>query len=110
MWIRSQDKEFLIKVDNVNLGLDVNTNELNRLFTFVGGAVTSFTLGTYKSKERAIEVLDEIQNLLIPKVILNTYSIENKETSYSKELIIEPIINDIKVRNNVNMFYQMPEE
>ena len=61
MWIRSQDKEFLIKVDNVNLGLDVNTNELNRLFTFVGGAVTSLTLGTYNSKERAIEVLNEIQ-------------------------------------------------
>lgn len=54
MWIRSQDKEFLMKVDNINL-------ELNRLFTFVDGVTTAFTLGTYKSKERAIEVLDEIQ-------------------------------------------------
>lgn len=61
MWIRSQDKEFLMKVDNINLGLDVDTNEPNQLFTFVGGAVTSFTLGTYKSKERALEVLDKIQ-------------------------------------------------
>lgn len=65
MWVRSQDKEFLMKVDNINLGLDVDTNEVTRLFTFVGGAVTSFTLGTYKSKERALEVLDEIQKLLI---------------------------------------------
>ena len=65
MWVRSQDKEFLMKVDNINLGLDVDTNEVTRLFTFVGGAVTSFTLGPYKSKERALEVLDEIQKLLI---------------------------------------------
>ena len=54
VWVRSQDKEFLMKVDNINL-------ELNRLFTFVGGVTTAFTLGTYKSKERALEVLDEIQ-------------------------------------------------
>ena len=48
LWIRSQGKEFLMKVDNINLGIDVDTNEPNRLFTFVGGAITSFTLGTYK--------------------------------------------------------------
>lgn len=54
MWIRSQDKKILMKVDNINLGP-------NRLFTFVGGVTTSFTLGTYKSKERALEVLDEIE-------------------------------------------------
>lgn len=61
LWIRSQDKEILMKIDNINLGLDVDSNEPCRLFTFVGGAVTSFTLGIYRSKERALEVLDEIQ-------------------------------------------------
>lgn len=61
LWIRSQDEEFLMKIDNINLGLDVDSNESYRLFTFVGGAVTSFTLGIYKSRERALEVLDEIQ-------------------------------------------------
>lgn len=61
LWIRSQDEEFLMKIDNINLGLDLDSNEPCRLFTFVGGAVTSFTLGIYKSRERALEVLDEIQ-------------------------------------------------
>ena len=61
MWVRSQDKEFLMKVDNINLGIDVDTNEPTRIFTFVDKTVTSFTLGIYKSKERAIEVLNEIQ-------------------------------------------------
>ena len=65
LWIRSQDKEFLMKVDNINLGIDVDTNEPNRLFTFVGGASTSFTLGTYKTRERAFEILDEISDALI---------------------------------------------
>lgn len=65
MWVRTQDKESLMKVDNISLGIDVDTKEPNRLFTFVDGVTTSFTLGKYKSKERALEVLDEIQKLLI---------------------------------------------
>lgn len=61
MWVRTQDKEILMKVDNINLGIDVDTKKPNRLFTFVDGVTTSFTLGKYKSKERALEVLNEIQ-------------------------------------------------
>ena len=104
IWVRSQDKEFLMKVDNINLGLDVDTNEPTRIFTFVDGTVTSFTLGTYKSKERALEVLDEIQAYL-----------ENNYLS----------INDMPQHNNNNPWidycpryitrttktvYQMPKE
>ena len=93
IWVRSQDKEFLMKVDNINLGLDVDTNEPTRIFTFVDGTVTSFTLGTYKSKERALEVLDEIQNKIEGKrVLIDAYGgIE------------------IKKKDN-NKVYQMPEE
>lgn len=109
MWIRSQDKGYLVK--NPIIDIDIKKNEVYILDrTYAKEPFIGRILGVYKSKERAIEVLDEIQNLLIPKVILNTYSVENKETAYSKELVIEPIINDIKVQNNVNMFYQMPEE
>ena len=92
MWVRSQDKEFLMKVDNINLGIDVDTNEATRLFTFVGGAVTSFTLGTYKSKERALEVLDEIQRLIEDLKYMEYAIDKNKFCGY---------------RSNV---YQMPEE
>lgn len=102
MWIRSQDKESLLEISHLDV---YSLSENNWTIEDCGN-----DLGTYKSKERAIEVLDEIQNLLIPKVMVNTYNIENKETAYNKQLIIEPIINDIKVRNNVNMFYQMPKE
>lgn len=106
MWIRIQNKEALVYANNFYI-MKTNVEEKYEISYFDGDSFVK--LGFYKSKERAIEVLDEIQNLLIPKVILNTYSVENKETAYSKELVIEPIINDIKVQNNVNV-YQMPEK
>lgn len=108
LWIRSQDRKELIKIDGIILENPLVSGETGIRGYFEKNQYAM--LGYYKTKERAIEVLDEIQNLLIPKVILNTYSVENKETAYSKELVIEPIINDIKVQNNVNMFYQIPEE
>ncbi len=67
LWIRSQDKESLIQVDC----LCIEKNELDKgkyiysSFDIVQGCIT---LGTYKTKERAIEILDEIQNLIQPKM------------------------------------------
>ena len=74
MWVRTQDKEFLMKVDNINLGIDVDTKKPNRLFTFVDGVTTSFTLGKYKSKERALEVLDEIDSKIMMNKVIEIYS------------------------------------
>lgn len=58
LWVRSQDKRILQKVDNIFL--DANY-ENKRISTYDGDNVE---LGTYKTKERALEVLDEIQDLL----------------------------------------------
>ena len=91
MWVRTQDKEILMKVDNINLGP-------NRLFTFVGGVTTSFTLGTYKSKERALEVLDEIQGRISPKF---NYKGNNEEVD---------VFIKTQMLNSMIAVYQMPEE
>ena len=62
MWIRSQNKECLIKLDDfVNYFYDDIENEHG-----IGSHM--FTLGVYESKERALEVLDEIQSLLQPTI------------------------------------------
>ena len=59
LWIRSQDKEDLIKIENVKywnetqIAVNVQTSFNN---------VDYVVVGEYKSKERALEVLDEIQN------------------------------------------------
>ena len=61
LWIRSQEKIGLTKVDLFKI---VEINE--KMFEIKGllnGTILS--LGTYKTKERALEVLDEIQKLLI---------------------------------------------
>lgn len=98
MWVRTQDKEFLMKVDNINLGLDVDTKKLHRLFTFVDGVTTSFTLGKYKSKERALEVLDEIDSKIMMNKVIEIYS----------------NLGDLTFANRANYtytpIYQMPNE
>ena len=65
MWIRSQDKEVLGKFDM--LYIDENMSD-EIVITGCDGHVhvndkvlSACELGTYKSKERALEVLDEIQ-------------------------------------------------
>ena len=63
LWIRSQNKERLIKVEDLYIEFNGDTNpkiDSHRIVTdkFIN-------LGIYKSKERALEVLDEIHQRLI---------------------------------------------
>ena len=57
LWIRSQDKTFLRKPDTIGIVKD-------RGFWSIGGNLT-VDFGSYKTKERALEVLDEIQCHLV---------------------------------------------
>ena len=66
LWIRSQDRESLTKVSNVQY-----TYKEGSLYTDVNGKHYIGTyydnlkiLGTYKTKERALEVLDEIDECM----------------------------------------------
>ena len=56
LWIRSQDRTFLRKVNTIGIveGRDFWSIDENLIVSF----------GKYKTKERALEVLDEIQDLL----------------------------------------------
>ena len=65
-------------------------------------------LGTYKTKERAIEVLDEIQNILKPKMIVNTYKVEQAKLCDGTQFI-QPMLDDIQVQNATTYVYEMPE-
>lgn len=59
MWIRSQDKLLLTNVDTSN-GIMINEYPDECLIS-LEYANTSFKLGEYSSKEKALKVLDEIQ-------------------------------------------------
>ena len=94
LWIRSQERELLSKVEKILLEegqIEGKTQYVLRNYISSG---EFFRLGIYKSKERALEVLDDIQRTLLPRGIL-----ENNDD------------NDYKfVFHNWNIIYEMPKE
>ena len=80
LWIRSQDRKTLLK--------------MNRIYVFSQTIFAEYIdnreidLGTYKTNERALEVLDEIQNILKPKYILNSSSIKPDGDSWVENGIV----------------------
>lgn len=60
LWIRSQDKERITKIDEVYYSSD----DYGHYVMCYKDQFTGYKLGKYKSKERALEVLDEIQSFI----------------------------------------------
>ena len=65
LWVRSISKRILLKVDNI---LVVEAENKHRLYTLSHDE--EIELGEYETKERALEVLDEIQKLLMGQDIM----------------------------------------
>ena len=66
LWIRSQDKINLVKIRKISLNYS-NKKQIIANYTpesYENSGVYYELLGTYETKGRAIEVLDEIQDLL----------------------------------------------
>lgn len=66
LWVRSQDKECLINVSNIQY---IYKNYIHGLGTYYDNLKI---LGTYKTKERALEVLDEIEERIM---LINTINV-----------------------------------
>lgn len=90
LWVRSQDKEKLIKVNNIEIFHHYSYKDTQEKYLLPSGSFEwrnvqkkdkyiksviacndEITLGTYRSKERALEVLDEIHQRLIDLQTLN---------------------------------------
>lgn len=69
LWIRSQDRMNLVKINQVSINYQNNKQIIANYVSeqYENGSEYYELLGTYKSKERALEVLDEIQSILISK-------------------------------------------
>ena len=145
LWIRSQNEEQLIKINkdititdtkkykkilnplNINVtdseydkvdGIDIIRDAVN----IEGYILTTdkLLLGKYESEERALEVLDEIQNkinsqyLLKPKKTMEIPIIESAKNYYEELNNINIITCDdnfeIKPINANIMVYEMPKE
>jgi hypothetical protein len=94
LWIRSQDKKKLVNINAVNI------LEFEALIAIHGyiNSETHFWLGNYKTKERALEVLDEIQNKIKEMYILENCELQ-KNSCYEQSLAM----TDFNI-------YQMPEK
>lgn len=109
LWIRSQDKTLLTKVNSLwlwdnTIWFEVPFYENHKV---VGLSITGHNhkIATYKTKERALEVLDEIQKILKPMI-------------YTEKGKIVGMINNefIKEKGKAEVIelstyvYEMPEE
>ena len=112
LWIRTQDKMRLVKIRQISLNYRNNKQIIaNYIPDFYpnSGEYYEF-LGTYKTKERAIEVLDEIQNILNPKYILDTSSIKPDGDFYEENgVIFQNYDANSKIEELSTFVYQMPE-
>lgn len=97
LWIRSQDKELLTRV--VDIWKDADKNEIWSKSSFA----TKNCLGIYETKERTLEVLDEIEERIM---LINTINIA-KDTN-SLIACINAIGKD--KLNGLTYPYQMPEK
>ncbi len=98
LWIRSQNKKQLANIT----GLIVVDNEI-RGFT---NQKDYYELGTYKTKERAIEVLDEIQKILNPQLIIKDSG--KIIGSFEDTIVRERATYELKELST--FVYQMPEK
>ncbi len=100
LWIRSQDRTFLRKVNTIGIveGRDFWSIDENLTVSF----------GKFKTKERALEVLDEIQKLIKP-----TFKI-NYEYDDSQPIIDGEWLKSLKAESKIEELscyvYEMPKE
>lgn len=108
LWIRSQDKERLIKP--IEFYIEETIDYVNKSSQFeiyaLNVASNDIIVGTYQTKERALEVLNEIENTIyINKLFIADISAFQKalENEGYTEEEISKALRTISV-------YQMPEE
>lgn len=104
LWIRTQNREGLYRVDEVFIEPNEKKGEL---YDLVVGCIT---LGTYKTKERALEVLDEIEKLIKPITIFQNCQVDKSTIEKIKETGYCVVNNDARVEQFSQVFYQMPKE
>lgn len=100
LWIRSQNKETLVKCNDISITL------CNRIVGYFDKVTEYETLGEYETKERAIEVLDEIQLLLMPRAVFKPNEQWRTINPYLTE--IYQYDNSIEYQDIGSCVYQMP--
>ena len=105
LYIRSQDKSKLMKMGDLYVDFNGDVDPKKTPYRVV---IDKFVcLGVYKDEKRALEVLDEIQKILMPPMLINNIEgfITGKDDSMH---IINPSYNEIE--QPATYVYEMPKE
>lgn len=112
LWIRSQDKKILTKINNLwimdnQIWMEVPFYENHKK---IGLTITgnNHKLAEYKSKERALEVLDEIQNILKPTLIFQNCEVDTNILDEIRK--VGAVVDDSKIKQFDTYVYEMPQE
>ena len=115
LWVRSISKRILLKVDNI---LVVEAENKHCLYTLSHDE--EIELGEYETKERALEVLDEIQTLLLGDVLLfKNFNVNSEDLSEIGNQLKTKVLGMVDVNNKDTdikfiprdcIVYEMPEE
>ena len=111
LWIRSQDKINLVKIRQISLNYS-NKKQIIANYTpelYENSGVYYELLGTYKTKERAIEILDEIQSLLQPTIEYKPIVQEEYNPAYTYKHFVK-VDDNIEIKELSTFVYQMPED
>ena len=109
LWVRSQDKETLMLANY----FEIEQRDENFLIMARNGdPYFDQCLGLYKTKERALEVLDEIQNILKPRIITKL----RNELKYNEDKELKTVyipfytVENTEVQELSTYVYEMPEK
>lgn len=103
LWIRSQNKKRLIKANEIyldNIYYDDGTVDI---------LVNKFIFGRYV-EGRALEILDEIQNIINPIIIFKNANVDEETLNLINENKCCYINNNSSLEILDTYAYQMPEE
>jgi len=99
IWIRSQDRVALMKCNDIQI---TDNNEIIN-----GNPFDEYSLlGIYKTKQRALEVLDEVERYIIGKVIIPTHKLKY-DGIHTNPVIEDTVYDRIEYLPTV---YQMPKD
>ena len=103
--MRSQDRMNLVKINQVSLNYQNNKQIIANYIPEIYENSSCYyeLLGTYKTKERALEVLDEIEERIM---LINTINIAKDTDSL---IACKNVLTEEKIKR-LNYPYQMPEK
>lgn len=109
LWIRSQSRLSLVKITDVCIDYNNQKSIIANFRNLGNGDDDYFPLGEYDTEERTLEVLDEIQNILKPQLLIRRNDNNDKVLLGALQKGVTQKI-DMEYKELSTYVYEMPKE